>query len=261
MIFYFSATGNSLYAANKLAESESTACVSVTDFLKDENGANRYAEQMKGEKAVGFVFPVYFCGLPEIVSEFLAKLPLRPAEGKYLFLVLTYGAMAGNAAAFVQKELSKKGLSLSASYAVLTIDSYLPMFPLPEETEMERILAGEEEQLVQICDNVKRREMNTDYVSHGTGAAIITAIMRSAYHRAKKTSKFILTDACTGCGQCERICPSDAIRMENKKPVWVKGDCTLCLGCLHRCPAGAIAYGKKTAGRERYCKRTADYKD
>lgn len=260
MIFYFSATGNSLYAANKLAESESTACVSVTDFLKDENGANRYAEQMKGEKAVGFVFPVYFCGLPEIVSEFLAKLPLRPAEGKYLFLVLTYGAMAGNAAAFVQKELSKKGLSLSASYAVLTIDSYLPMFPLPEETEMERILAGEEAQLVQICDEVRRREMNTDHVSHGLLAALITAIMRSSYHRAQKTSKFILSDTCTGCGLCERICPDSAIRMDNGKPVWEKSDCTLCLGCLHRCPARAIDYGKKTAGKERYRKRVADLK-
>ena len=31
--------------------------------------------------------------------------------------------------------------------------------------------------------------------------------------------------------------------MKDKKPMWVKEQCALCLGCLHRCPKFAIQYG------------------
>lgn len=33
MIFYFSATGNSLYAAKKLAEQEQTECISIAEVI------------------------------------------------------------------------------------------------------------------------------------------------------------------------------------------------------------------------------------
>ena len=63
-----------------------------------------------------------------------------------------------------------------------------------------------------------------------------------------------MTDECISCGLCERQCPLNAIRMENGKPVWVKDKCTLCLGCLHRCPKAAIHYGtnEKTVLHGRY---------
>jgi NAD-dependent dihydropyrimidine dehydrogenase PreA subunit len=35
------------------------------------------------------------------------------------------------------------------------------------------------------------------------------------------------------------------------RPAW-EGQCTLCLACLHRCPAEAIQYGKETVGKGRY---------
>ena len=28
----------------------------------------------------------------------------------------------------------------------------------------------------------------------------------------------------------------EVIEMRDGKPVWVKGKCVICLGCLHRCP-------------------------
>ena len=35
--------------------------------------------------------------------------------------------------------------------------------------------------------------------------------------------------------------------MRDGKPVWVKEDCTMCLGCLHRCPKHSIYYGNGKA--------------
>ena len=38
--------------------------------------------------------------------------------------------------------------------------------------------------------------------------------------------------------------PVHAIQIQDGKPVWVKKQCTMCLGCLHRCPKFSIRYGK-----------------
>jgi len=46
--------------------------------------------------------------------------------------------------------------------------------------------------------------------------------------------------------------------MENKKPVWSKEKCTLCLGCLHRCPVFAIQYGKRTKAHWQYVNHMSD---
>ena len=55
MIFYFTGTGNSLYAARKLAD-EGEKIVSIVDALRSK--AYHYTLNV-GDK-LGFVFPVYF---------------------------------------------------------------------------------------------------------------------------------------------------------------------------------------------------------
>lgn len=252
MIFYFSATGNSLYAAQKLAKEEQTECISIADVMRSRDASEQYSFLAKDDEVVGFVFPIYFCGLPTIVTEFLSKLYINGIQGHYTFLVLTYGAMDGNAAALFHKHLTKQGLSLSAAYSICTVDSYLPMFFIPEKGEIEEILAKANAQLEQVCTAVHKREKNQTYSSHRVGASLCTAIMYPTYQTGRKTAKFNVGDSCTGCGLCEKVCPDRAIQLVNGKPSWVKNACVLCLGCLHRCPQGAIDYGKKTMGKKRY---------
>lgn len=251
MIFYFSATGNSLYAAKKLAEQEQTECISIAEVINSTKGC--YVVQAKENEVIGFVIPVYFNGLPTIVSDFLSKIHFANIHEHYLFLVQTYGVMTGNAASLFQKELNQHGLRLSASYSLCTIDSYLPMFDLPEEKEFTAILQKTEEQLAQICASVGQRRKLRKWIRKGSiGSAFITGIMQRSYRSRRKTSIFTVGTDCTGCGLCERVCPCGTIRIANHKPVWLKETCTLCLGCVHRCPTGAIEYGDKTKGKTRY---------
>lgn len=44
----------------------------------------------------------------------------------------------------------------------------------------------------------------------------------------------------------------EVIEMLDGKPVWVKGKCVMCLGCLHRCPKFAIQYGENTRRHGQY---------
>jgi formate hydrogenlyase subunit 6/NADH:ubiquinone oxidoreductase subunit I len=59
------------------------------------------------------------------------------------------------------------------------------------------------------------------------------------------------TDRCTGCGTCQKVCPTGNISVEGNKVKW--GDkCVLCLACFHWCPQEAIQADKRSEGIARY---------
>jgi ferredoxin len=45
---------------------------------------------------------------------------------------------------------------------------------------------------------------------------------------------------CTGCGECGRLCPVDAIVMQNGRPVIDRSKCIRCFCCQEFCPTGAM---------------------
>lgn len=45
-------------------------------------------------------------------------------------------------------------------------------------------------------------------------------------------------DKCTGCGSCAKVCPSQAVVMEDGRPVLDKSKCTFCGKCTNYCPVG-----------------------
>ena len=64
-------------------------------------------------------------------------------------------------------------------------------------------------------------------------------------------------DRCISCGKCEKLCPMNAVKLVDGKPVWGEG-CTHCMACISYCPTKAIEYGKKSVGKRRYM--CEDYK-
>ncbi len=246
MIFYFSGTGNSFHAATEIAKSQGELAVSIAKEL--DKGTLRY--QFHKNELIGFVYPIYAWGPPQIVLDFIKKIKIN-GEKPYVFSISTCGGSEGNATRLLQKVLLSKGLSLDSAFSLVMPDNYVFGADVCSKDKAEKILKSAEERLQVINDIIKKRQIGVFQLISGGKPFLNTAVINPLFNRfARNTKKFYATDACTRCGLCERICPVHSIIVK-EKPIWGK-DCTQCSACINRCPAKAIQYGAHTADRGRY---------
>ena len=241
MIYYFSGTGNSFDAARRLTGADEEM-VDIAS-LPLEGDIDCILEE--GE-ALGFVFPVYYAGLPSIVKEFIPRLKL-PGKAPYVYAVITCGGSIYGAGDMLGKELEKCGINLDAVYSVLMPDNYVIMYKIDEEAKRDEILAAAREEIKEISRRIEARE-KTPWAKNGF-AKLATAFLYPAYEKARKTDKFWIDDQCIGCATCVNRCPAKAMAMKDGHPTWIKDKCIHCMSCI-RC--GAVQYGKSTVGRKRY---------
>lgn len=104
IIFYFSASGNSLALARDIAEKTKGKLVSIPSVMNKES--------LKPQTdAVGIVFPVYYAsngyGIPLIVERFVNK--LEGIGSNYFFAVCTHSGMAGETIEKLKKQINPVG--------------------------------------------------------------------------------------------------------------------------------------------------------
>ncbi len=90
MVFYFSATGNSKYVAERIGREFGGQVINISDATRN----NEYKYQVEDEEKVFFIFPVYFYGLPNLVSAFIKNYSLL-AETPDVCGIGTYGGSCG----------------------------------------------------------------------------------------------------------------------------------------------------------------------
>ena len=240
MIFYFTGTGNSLYAAQKLADG-GEEIVSIVEALRSKT----FHYTLKEGEKLGFVFPVYFYTVSDPVLELVRHLTVENAG--FVYAVIPCGASIGAAGGFLKSELKKRGLELQRLDALVVPDGALIFYDIDAPEKMEQQLAAATKELASIKQAVDRREG-----SRITGSSVLGKVGLAAYHACMSTKAFYADEKCVGCGKCASICPSGAIEMLGGRPAWPKSKCLKCCGCINRCPVSAIQYGKKTASRGRY---------
>ncbi|MBQ9980845.1 MAG: EFR1 family ferrodoxin [Oscillospiraceae bacterium] len=245
MVFYFSGTGNSEYAARRIAAAlGDEVIINIPDAAK----AKRFEYTAKEGEKVGFAFPVYYWGVPYTVVEFVKKLSVKNAD--YVWNCATCGGHTGNANGSFKKLLSERGMELSACFGVVMVENYIPMFDIDED--IDGILDAADKEIDRFAEIVCRGEKGNFDPIRGALAGVKSAVMYPFYNLGRKTKKFYAEDGCTACGLCESVCPEDAITMENGAPKWVKDKCSMCTGCINRCPVRVLQFGSGTKKRGRY---------
>ena len=224
MVFYFTGTGNSLYIAKQLSESP----VSIPQAMKRET--LRFAAER-----IGIVAPVYGHEMPQMVKDFLKKAEFHT---DYFYILLTYGNRHGGAAELAKQFCDACGVKVNYINVIQMVDNWLPSFDMNEQKALDKHIP---QQLAPILADLSAKKndispvTDADRAAHRQFLAGISRMPADAWQHLLKIS-----DACIGCGVCEKVCPSGSIRVENGKAVHHAGNCQTCLACVHACPQKAI---------------------
>ncbi len=235
MIFYFSGTGNSKWAAEQVAALTGDRAYDITHLSERPS--------LQGEKQLGLVFPIYAWGVPEPMLDFVKGLEKTSA---FTFAVCTCGEEAGLA----MKKLS--GLyPLDSCYSLVMPNNYIIGADVDDdETARQKIRAARQD--IQTLSGEVIRQEQVCRVHQGSLAGLKSSLVNFGFNRfARSTKAFFATEACIGCGLCSAHCPASTISLVDGRPVWGKR-CYQCLRCINECPQRAIQYGKSTASRGRY---------
>lgn len=232
-IYYFSATGNSLTTAERLAEKlGGCELVPVASVMHQ-------SKILDDSDAVGFVFPVYYGNFPYPVRMTIEKMVLNPEA--YVFSAATYRGHAGKAAQRLDQLLRTRGQKLSLSLGVSMPGNSFINAPEVDAAH----LANQDAAIEAMVQPILSRE------THDYSTDEILPVTPVGY--PNNFRGIVAEESCAGCGVCVGVCPMNNIAIVDGKAK-IGDDCSTCLACFHWCPKEAIWMSKQEniARRSKY---------
>ena len=270
MIFYFSGTGNSKWAAKTLALETGDTLVSIPEVIKSDCSST-----LEKDEHVGFIFPIPGWRVPNIVKEFLTKLPIKTLGEDtshvkhYCFCLVTAGDSIGKAMERFQQQLKSvaagDSLSLKAVCSLIMPESYVGLPGMDVDTKEKELEKKElaSKQLKEFSEILKQRP-HTDsnqiwgwnQLIRGPIPSFFSGPVGGFFERFLITDKPFHVDSrrCVKCGICANVCPVGDIKGGlGFEPEWLhNGKCLTCFSCYHHCPHHAIEFGKRTQKKGQY---------
>ncbi len=255
MVFYFSATGNSLWVAQYISNAFNEPLCDVSDFIRKQTKVgNRYALRDEAEMLF-FVFPVHSWGPALVMQRFIRELQLDGLKGNRVFAIGTCGDDCGYTDRIFSKSLAEKGIFLEAFFSLKMPNNYILMrgFGIdPEQVKNEK-LALAPHAMEQIVQAINARNYSESMILRTGMSWLKSYVVYPAFKNFMVGRQFFrTTDVCISCGLCAKICPTGTIVMLQGKPVWEGKECVQCTACIHRCPVQAIEFGRVSVGKGRY---------
>lgn len=246
-IYFFTGTGNSLAAAKKIA-----ALLGDCELVPIASLKNKKGDITPTADRVGIICPVYDAGLPLIVADFSRRLNLSRVG--YTFAIVTLGRIGVSALHQMNGILfNKQAKRLDAAFAVPMPGNFPPVGKIASLEKQETILQAAEARLTEIAGLIDQGIAVPPRFS--PVSALMKCITYGSFSRNGHgmDTQFSVSDACTSCGTCAKVCPVGNITLVNKRPSWGH-HCELCCACRHFCPVEAIQLGmlQGTKGRGRY---------
>lgn len=253
MIFYFSGTGNTKWAAQELAKATNEPLFFIPDVLK----GNCQFQLSEGER-IGFCFPVHGWRPPFLVRDFIRKLVITNTQSHYCYALCTAGDTTGESMKIFEKDLSERGLDLNATFSLIMPESYvgLPFMDVdtPQKERQKKLQAAE---LLQVyIERIIRKEESNSNSHIGRWPRINSRLIGSFFvnHLISDKPFQVEESRCVKCGICANVCPTENITGGlGYEPKWIhEGACLTCFACYHHCPHHAIEFGKQTRKKGQY---------
>jgi len=231
VVFYFSATGNSLAVALELAQ-----CLNAGEPISIPGSMvlDDPYQPLTGADCVGIVFPVHRAALPEMVRGFIEAMPVK--ENCYYFAVSTYSLFGCNEFWDADEVLRQKGalLNYAASVHMPGSIGLLAADSLVTAKRLQHV----HWEVADIAEEIACGRENTFPRSFKGLGRLVKAY--TEYRR--RTISFKVGTACTRCGVCAQVCPAHNIKLDKDgAPVPFRSDhCEACLACVHWCPSRVL---------------------
>ena len=279
MIFYFSGTGNTKWAASKLAAATHENLGSIAPYMRGDDTSHNIAEPftLKEDERLGFVFPVHGWRVPRLVREFIKQMKVvaastkdgngLPQEGNrpFTYCVCTAGDSIGltidnlNDTIAQNASLSALGIKkVASSYSLIMPESYIGL-PFMDVDPKEREIRKKEEaaqELAVVCEEIFNRKEGVNRLVKGPIPWFFTKVVGGFFENVLITDKrfHVEKDRCVKCGICANVCPVGDIKGgHGEYPVWLHHkDCLTCFTCYHHCPHHAIEFGRQTQKKGQY---------
>ena len=289
MIFYFSGTGNTKWAASKLAAATREDLISIAPYMRADDSSHNLAEPfiLKENERLGFVFPVHGWRVPKLVREFISKMKIlrepiqrepsdATAENKakaedslknrpFAYCVCTAGDSIGltienlNEVISLNPSLQALGITeISSSYSLIMPESYIGL-PFMDVDPKEREIRKKEnaaQELAVVCEEIFDRKEGISRLVKGPIPWFFTKVVGGFFEKVLITDKrfHVEKNRCVKCGICANVCPIGDIKGgHGEYPVWLHHkDCLTCFTCYHHCPHHAIEFGNQTQKKGQY---------
>ena len=256
MIYYFSGTGNTRWAAEQIAQATGEQLTAMTDAM----ATGEVVLTPRHDERIGFCFPVHGWQPPHLVRQFVSLLTIAPQTPQpFCFAVCTCGDSIGRAMNMFAKVLGKRGLTLHSSLSLIMPESYvcLPfMYTDTPQREQQKIQRARQT-LDEFMPVVKECRTGIHQLNKGIMPWTMSHVIGAYFNSRMITDRKFRVDAtrCIHCGRCQQVCPTGNVTIagDDRLPQWHHdGSCTCCLACYHHCPRHAIDYGRYTPRRGQY---------
>lgn len=247
MILYYSSTGNSKYVAQRVHRKYGGQLVDLGQKNQDKT-----FDLQAGEVLYLVTFNCFW-GLSNYFEKTLLESQFRRVE-KVVFII-TCGGYLGSCDIHINSLAQAKGWPQPEIYSLTMVTNYTILHGIPTLEKRIKQLDKADKDLDKILQG-KAKPYKSNFL-----ARLGDSKVRANYKKYTQTAPFQVSKACISCGKCQDQCPTQAIELQEGRPVWVKETCDNCLKCLHHCPSRAINYGESTKTKIQYTFEKARVRD
>ena len=241
ILYYFSGTGNTKWAALKLKNNFIQNGIEVDlKSIEIETDIN-----LRGYNFIVIGTPIYAEIEPKIVEDFIRAIPNTLINMKCI-VYSTQGGKSCSAIKRLSSILKNKGYNVVIESMIQMPNNFYFYFGKePSDEKISEYLKTAQKKIEFIVNQFSENKVckvNTFILRQKAGVITGKAFRKTIPRISKNITS---TQECKKCGLCLRNCPKGNITFENGHSIF-HSNCILCLRCIYICPENAIVYkGKK----------------